>query len=95
MSNFLFVLLISAVIFCTCVKDKNMNSENHALQAIQELHEKDKTASLQGDIKTLLSLFTEDGIVIPAEGGIIKGKEGLKKMLEQNFKDQEDYTLIE
>ena len=77
------------------MEDKNKNSEDLALQAIQELHAKDKAASLQGDIRTLLSLFAEDGIVIPAEGEIIKRKEGLKKMLEQNFKDQEDYTLIE
>jgi uncharacterized protein (TIGR02246 family) len=95
MKNILFLLLMLAVIFCTCVEDKNKNSEDLDLQAIQELHEKDKAASLQGDIGTLLSLFTEDGIVIPAEGEIIRGKEGLKKMLEKNFKDLKEYTLID
>ena len=59
MSNLLFVMLISAVIFCTCVEDKNKNSEDLALKAIQELHKKDQAASLQGDVETLLSLFTE------------------------------------
>lgn len=95
MENFIVVLLALTVIFCTCVENSHKNSEDAALKAIQELHKKDQAASLQGDAETLLSLFTDDGIVMPAEGEVIKGKEGLRKMLEQNFKDMKEYTLIE
>ena len=51
-------------------------NENLLLQAIEELHTKDKKASLAGDTETLLDIFTENGIAIPYEGDIIKGREG-------------------
>jgi ketosteroid isomerase-like protein len=47
------------------------------LKSIEELHKKDKLASMNGDLETLLTLFTDDGIAIPAEGEIIEGKEAL------------------
>ena len=95
MVNILFVLLASVVILCTCAGDNDNNLEEHDLKAIEELHKKDQVASLNGDVNTLLSLFTEDGIVIPAEGEILRGKDGLKKMLEENFKNLNEYTLIQ
>ena len=33
--------------------------------------------------------------MIPAEGEILRGKDGLKKMLEENFKNLNEYTLIQ
>ena len=50
---------------------------------------------MNGDIETLESLFTEDGILIPAEGDIIEGKEGLKNMLKQSLELYRDYTVTE
>ncbi|MHC4537414.1 MAG: YybH family protein [Planctomycetota bacterium] len=65
------------------------------LKSIKELHNKDKLASMNGDLETLLSLFSDDGIVIPAEGDIIAGKEALRKMLKQNFELMQDYIVTE
>ena len=65
------------------------------LNSIEELHHKDKQAAVNGDIETLASLFTDDGILIPAEGDIIEGKEGLKNMLKQSLELYRDYTVIE
>ncbi len=53
-----------------------MNIDETALQSIEELHKKDKKAALDGDLETLLSLFTEDGVAIPASGEIVQGQDG-------------------
>ena len=67
---------------CIEIKSQGFEKERIAmLKSIEELHKKDKQAALNGDIETLESLFTEDGILIPAEGQIIEGKEGLKDIL--------------
>jgi uncharacterized protein (TIGR02246 family) len=65
------------------------------LKSIEELHEKDKLASMNGDLETLFSLFTDDGILIPAEGDIIEGKEGLRNMLKQSLELYKDYIITE
>jgi len=65
------------------------------LKSIEEFHKKDKQAAMSGDIETLESLFTEDGILIPAEGDIIECKEGLRNMLQQSLELYRDYTVTE
>ncbi len=72
-----------------------MTNEELLLQAIDELHKKDKSASLAGDTEALLSLFTEGGIAIPHEGEIVEGKESLRRMLEQNQNILKEYNLVE
>jgi len=72
-----------------------MNNRDIALQSIEELHKKDKNASLNGDLETLLSLFTEDGIAIPVSGEIVQGKDALRRMLGQNQKLLKEYRLVE
>lgn len=80
--------------FSNC-NEKKMNNKEVLLKSIEELHEKDKNASLSGDIESLLSLFTEDGILIPEEGEIVKGKNNLRRMLKQNQKNLKGYHLVE
>jgi uncharacterized protein (TIGR02246 family) len=65
------------------------------LKSIEELHKKGKLASMNGDLETLFSLFTDDGILIPAEGDIIEGKEGLRNMLKQSLELYKDYIITE
>ncbi|MFB0555424.1 MAG: DUF4440 domain-containing protein [Phycisphaerae bacterium] len=54
-----------------------------------------RQASINRDLETLLSLFTEDGIAIPPEGEIIEGKEALRNMLKQNFELMQDHIITE
>lgn len=42
----------------------NINKDTNALEAIRELHEKDIQASKARDFDTLLSLWTEDGVLL-------------------------------
>ena len=93
--EFISLILLSALIFFGNCEGNKMTNEDILLQAINELHKKDKSASLAGDTETLLNLFTEDGIVIPYEGESVEGKEGLRKMLEQNQKILDEYNLVE
>lgn len=78
-----------------CIENAEENSIDPDLAAIEELHQKDQLASLNGDLETLLSLFTEDGILIPPEGKIIQGREELKEMLLGNQNQFKDYKIIE
>ena len=65
------------------------------LKAIEELHRKDQTASLNRDTETLISLFAEDGILIQADGRIIQGHKQLKEMLVEGEKQFEEYEILE
>ena len=96
MRNLVFILCILFVISCNRFgKEYEPDLENPMLKSIEELHKKDKEASMNSDLETLLSLFTDDGIAIPAEGEIIEGKEALRNMLKQNFELNKDYIITE
>ncbi len=87
--------ILLAATMADCGETRPMNDDNRALRAIKELHEKDRQASLDGDLETLLSLFTEDGMAIPTDGEIVRGKDELRKMLERNLKQLQEYLLVE
>jgi len=89
-----YIMICSLFFFINCGGDK-MKNENKLLHAIGELHEKDKKASLAGDTEILLSLFTDDGILIPSDGEIVQGKKGLREMLEKNQEILKEYNLVE
>ena len=96
MRNIVLILCILCVISCSRLgKEFETDLENSMLKSIEELHKKDKQASMNGDLETLISLFTDDGIAIPAEGDIIEGKEALRNMLKQNSELHEDYIITE
>lgn len=96
MRNIVLILCILCVISCNRYsKEYETDLENPMLKSIEELHKKDKQASMNGDLETLLKLFTDDGILIPPEGEIIEGKEALRNMLKQNFELHQDYLITE
>lgn len=47
-----------------CIYENMTEKDKEALAAIQELHEKDIEASKARDFETLLSLWTEDGVLL-------------------------------
>ncbi len=47
-----------------CINENMAENEKQALVAIQELHAKDIEASKARDFETLLSLWTEDGVLL-------------------------------
>lgn len=96
MRRIVSTLCILCVISCNRYSTKyETDLENPMLKSIEELHKKDKQASMSGDLETLLTLFTDDGILIPPEGEIIEGKEALRNVLKQNFELHQDYIITE
>ena len=96
MRNIVLILCILCVMSCNRHSlEYETDLENPMLKSIEELHKKDKQASMNGDLETLLTLFTDDGILIPAEGDIIEGKEGLNNMLKQSLELYKDYRVTE
>ncbi|MBX7152148.1 SgcJ/EcaC family oxidoreductase [bacterium] len=67
-------------------------SDKEDLEAIRRLHEKDMAASKQGDYQTLRSIMSDDAVVLPPGGKMIRGKD----ILDANFsKMKESMQTIE
>ena len=47
------------------------------LKAIEELHRRDMRASREGDFETLRSLMSDDAVVLPPGGRVVRGREAL------------------
>ena len=73
-----------------------MNRENiDDLLKIQQFHETDKKASMTHDYKTLLSLWTDDGVLISPDGPAIQGKQAISKQMEKYREAEKNYKVIE
>jgi ketosteroid isomerase-like protein len=53
------------------------------LERIEELHQADMQASKKGDHRTLRGLMSDDAVVLPPGGRMIRGREAL----DQSFAD--------
>ncbi len=65
----------------TGVEQQSREAEDRA--GIQKLQEKDIAASTSFDIDALLSLWTEDGVLLPPQHSPVVGRDALKKFYEQ------------
>jgi ketosteroid isomerase-like protein len=54
------------------------------LEAIRRLHERDAAAAKIGDVKTLVGLWTLDGVAMPPGEPPVKGIDALQKWLEKS-----------
>ena len=65
------------------------------LSAIKSLHEKDMSASKQRDIKTLITLWTEDGVLLnPGQEPII-GKEAIWDYMKKEADKDQVFEIME
>ena len=64
-------------------------------QAIEALHEKDMAASKARDLATLLSLCTEDCLMLPPGEAPIVGKGAIRASLERDLEQEQDYQITE
>ena len=65
------------------------------LNKIKELHEKDMAASKTKDLAVLVSLCTDDCIMIPPDEDPIIGKEAIKLWIQRNLEQERDYQITE
>jgi uncharacterized protein (TIGR02246 family) len=90
----LFVVVVLGMIaFTGACQSKKNQKDLEALARIEELHRRDITASKARDFKTLLSLWTEDGVLLmPGEGPTV-GKEALKAYMDGQAKISQAYRI--
>ena len=65
------------------------------LEKIDELHKTDMKASLEQDFETLMSLWTEDGVLILPNHEPVKGIEALRKMMANQREESKNYSITE
>jgi ketosteroid isomerase-like protein len=68
---------------------KKAHSEQEKLAEIEKLHKTDREASLKGDFPTLITLLTDDCVLLPPDSAPIAGKNAIQKY----FDAQKDLLL--
>lgn len=71
----------------------NTGGDKKALKAIRKLHERDIRASKARDFDTLLSLWTEDGVLLEPGKGPVIGIDAIKAYMEKQKEASEAYTI--
>ena len=97
MSDLLTLFLFSTIflgLMCMGCHSEN-STRNRDVEAIQKLHETDMAAAKIFDIHTLISLWTDDGILLQPGQEPIVGKEALWKYLNTALEQQKQYEIIE
>jgi uncharacterized protein (TIGR02246 family) len=88
----ILLLLFGMTVMC----NKNMEQGSYAdMQAIETLHEADQAASRVFDFQALLTLWTEDGVLLEPGKEPVIGIEALKKYMQTNEQTPRDYEILE
>lgn len=87
-------VVLGTIVFSGACQSKKSQNEQEALAGIEELHQKDITASKARDFETLLSLWTEDGVLLEPGKKPVIGKEGLKAYMDEQAKISETYDIL-
>ena len=72
-----------------------MTPNEKYLTELQKLHDLDVKASLEVDIETLVSLWSDDGVLLPEGGKPIIGKDAIGKHLQEYKKEADAFGIIE
>ncbi len=63
--------------------ERDRFSEKEKLHKIEELHKTDREASLKGDFATLITLLTDDCVLLPPDSLPIAGKDDIQKYFDE------------
>ena len=75
------------------VRMSNSTKNEEVLKGIEELHNQDIEASKARDFDTLLSLWTDDGVLILPGAEPIIGREALKSYMNEHAQDSSTYKI--
>lgn len=89
----LVVVLLGTIVFSGACQNKKSQDEQDALAGIKELHRKDIEASKARDFEILLSLWTEDGVLLEPGKKPIIGKDALKAYMYEQAKISHAYKI--
>jgi len=90
----LVVIVLGMIVFSGACQSKKSQDEQEALAGIEELHRKDIAASKTRDFKTLLSLWTEDGVLLLPGRKPIVGINALKVYMDEQAKISQTYKIM-
>jgi uncharacterized protein (TIGR02246 family) len=83
-------------IFPVAVKPSaQKNSRNSDLTAIQKLHETDMAAAKIHDINTLITLITDDCILLPPGQEPIRDRDAIWKFMQEQLPESQKYEITE
>ena len=71
----------------------NIKNDTDALEALRELHEKDIQASKTRDFDTLLSLWTEDGVLLEPGKKPLIGIDAIKAYMDKQREVSKAYAI--
>lgn len=89
----LVVIVLGMIVFSGASQNKKSQNEQEDLAGIEELHRKDIAASKARDFKTLLSLWTEDGVLLLPGTKPIIGLDALKVYMDEQAKISQTYKI--
>ncbi|MGD8539233.1 MAG: DUF4440 domain-containing protein [Candidatus Aminicenantes bacterium] len=69
--------------------------EVERLTGIEKLHKADKEASMKGDFSTLMTLLTDDCVLLPPDSLPIAGKDNIKKFFDEQKTLLKDIEITE
>ena len=72
-----------------------MTHKEQDLTELKKLHDLDVKASLEVDIETLISLWSDDGVLLPEGGKPTIGKVAIGKHLQEYKKEADAFEIIE
>lgn len=88
------VLIAGTAAGCRSDRTKPPN-EQEMRTAIEKLHEIDQEASQRGDFDTLITLMTDDCILLPPARPPIKGKDAIRKYMQDQKEQLDAIEIIE
>jgi len=74
---------------------KQNTSHDAAMAAIQKLHETDMAAAKIHDINTLITLMTDDCILLPPGQEPIRGRDAIWKFMQEQLPENQKYEITE
>lgn len=77
----------------TVVKHDNKSSSETVLAAIEKLHETDIAAAKIHDIHTLITLITDDCIMLPPKQTPIRGREAIWKFMQEQLPENQQFEI--
>jgi ketosteroid isomerase-like protein len=75
--------------------EQNLSEKKKKFQKINELHRKDKEASIKGDFATLITLLTDDCVLLPPDSAPIAGKDAIQKYFDEQKELLSDIEITE
>lgn len=89
-----FVLICLIAFFDGCGKVK-LPSEQEMLAEIEKLHQKDVESIRSRDIKTLITLWTDDGVLLGPGISPIVGRDAIREYMQKQKQEVRNVEIIE